>query len=92
MVEIGAVMSGTRDLLDKRCRRAIAVVLSLKESEVDKYLPPEVQQRLRKVILDQFNDLSALATDLLDSLERDSVVNELWLERIEQIHAAVVGE
>jgi hypothetical protein len=78
---------GTRDLLEKRCRRGIAVVLSLKEHEADPFLPPEVQQSLRKVILDQFNDLLALSVDLLASLEKDSVVNELWLERLDGIHA-----
>lgn len=84
-------MSGTTELLEKRCRRAIAVVLSAKEKDADEYLPPEIQVRLRKVILDQFNDLLALSLDLLDSLERDSVVNEIWLERLGDIHAAVVG-
>ena len=84
-------MSGTKDLLEKRCRRAIAVVLSAKEKEADPHLPAEIQAHLRKVILDQFNDLLTLSMDLLDSLERDSIVNELWLERLEEIHAAVVG-
>lgn len=84
-------MSGTRELLEKRCRRAIAVVLSAKEKEADPWLPAPAQVHLRKVILDQFNDLLALSVDLLDSLEADSVVNELWLERLTEIHAAVVG-
>lgn len=84
-------MSGTSDLLEKRCRRAIAVVLSAKEKDADPWLPDEVQARLRKVILDQFNDLLTLSVDLLNSLERDSIVNEIWLERLGDIHAAVVG-
>lgn len=84
-------MSGTRELLEKRCRRAIAVVLSAKEKEADPWLTAAAQAHLRKVILDQFNDLLALSVDLLDSLEADSVVNELWLERLSEIHAAVVG-
>lgn len=83
-------MSGTRDLIEKRCRKAIAVVLATKEREADPYLSMEAKGLLRKVILDQFNDLASLCTDLLDSFERDNIINDLWLERLDAIHAAVV--
>lgn len=79
-----------QELLERRCRRAIAIVLSAKERDIDAYLPNEVQTKFRKVILDQFNDLTALATDLLESAAQGSIYNELWLERIEAIHEAVV--
>ena len=79
-----------KELLERRCRRAIAIVLSAKERDVDCYLPQDAQAKLRKVILDQFNDLTAMATDLLESAARGSVYNEFWLERIEAIHEAVV--
>lgn len=80
-------MAGTtRELLEKRCRRAIASVLATKDL-ADPYLPQEMQTNLRKVILDQFNDFTSLAGDIVDSLERDSVVNELWLAKLEEMHA-----
>lgn len=74
-----------RELLEKRCRRSIAVVLSAKEREADQYLSLEAQQRLRKVIMDQFNELTLLAIDIVESLESGSVVNELWIEKMEEI-------
>jgi len=80
--------SASRELLEKRCRRALASVLATKDL-ADAYLPPEMQALLRKVILDQFNDFTSLAGDIVDSLERDSVVNELWLAKLEEMHADV---
>lgn len=74
-----------RELLEKRCRRSIAVVLSAKEREADQYLSLDAQQRLRKVIMDQFNELTLLAIDIVESLESGSVVNELWIEKMEEI-------
>lgn len=76
----------SRELLEKRCRRAIASVLATKDL-ADPFLPPELQSSLRKVVLDQFNDFTSLAADIIDALERDSIVNELWLAKLEEMHA-----
>lgn len=76
------------DILAKRRDRAIAIVLSVKERECDQYLPPEARSKLRKVVLDQLNDVVELAMDLVSSVEADQV-NELWFEKLEEIHAAV---
>lgn len=78
-------------LLAKRRDKAIAVILSCKERECDGYLPVEVQARLRKVVLDQLNDLTDLAVDLLGSSDgKGMIINELFLEKLDAVYEAVV--
>lgn len=82
------------DILSRRRDRAIAIVLGVKEREADRHLPPEARQKLRKVVLDQFNDLTDLARDLLQSYA-DSVpvvMNEVYLERLDQIYDLLVEQ
>lgn len=81
------------DLVARRRDRAIAVLLGIKEREVDQYLPPDVKIRLRKAILDQLNDYTTLVLDVLRSLNNDStvVLNELYMEKLDEIHHATVG-
>ena len=84
-------MTSNAELLAKRRDRAIAIILGVKEREVDQYLPPQVRAKLRKVILDQLNDLYQMALDVTATLEEgDVVVNELWLEKIDAIYSHVV--
>lgn len=82
------------DILAKRRDRAIAIVLGVKERECDRFLPPQAQTKLRKVVLDQLNDLHELAMDLIRSLDSntDAVINEVWLQKIDEIHDAVVSD
>ena len=54
-----------RDLVDRRSRRSIALLLSFKEHNADKYLPVEVQEGLRKAIMDEINDLTSLMLDVV---------------------------
>lgn len=69
--------------LGKRRDRVIATILSFKERECDDFLPVGVSVSLRKLILDEINDLCELAFDLL---EQDSVViNEEFINRFEQL-------
>lgn len=82
--------SSLQELLDRRCKRSIAIILNVKEREADFLLPDEVQRKLRKVIIDQINEFCSLATDILESASRGVVFNELWLEKLEEIHSAVV--
>lgn len=77
-----------RTFLGKRRDRAIATLLGFKERECDQFLPKDVSQRLRKEILDQFNELVDVAFDLMGS----AGLNQLYLDRIDEIHAAVVEE
>jgi hypothetical protein len=82
--------NGLQDLLEKRCRRSIAVILGVKEREVDEYLPKDAQMKLRKVVMDQLNDFCALATDILESTSDGVVLNDIWLQKIDEVHRAVV--
>lgn len=75
-----------KELVEKRCRRAIAIVLSAAEKEDMNVV---ARQRLRKVVMDQFNDFAALVTDVLESMEGDVVMNELWLEKLDALHQDV---
>lgn len=80
------------DIVARRRDRAIAVLLSVKEKEVDQYLPAEVRMRFRKTILDQLNDFHSLVLDVMRSLDTgDVVLNDLYLEKIDQVHEVVVG-
>lgn len=72
----------TRFFLERRKNKAIAIILSLKERECDQYLPTEASEALRKVILDQLNDLAELAESLLDS---STILNEEYVKKIDRI-------
>lgn len=69
-------------IIAKRRDRAIATILSFKEDEIDYYIDEELSADLRKVILDAVNDVCNLAIDLLDE---SSIVNELFLDRLDDI-------
>lgn len=70
------------ELLAKRRDRAIAIILGVKERECDEYLPLAARSKLRKVILDQFNDLYSLCLDLATDSE-DVILNELYQRKID---------
>lgn len=88
------MQSGIRELLERRRNRAIAIVLGVKERECDMSLSAAASQKMRKVILDQMNDFCDLACDVLESLSADSgvVLNEHYLEKIDEIHASLTGD
>jgi hypothetical protein len=79
------------EMLAKRRDRAIAVVLGIKERECDQYLPKEARNKLRKAVLDQFNEFYDVAIEMARSLDQgDVVLNEIFLDKINDIHMAVV--
>lgn len=81
------------DVLARRRDKAIAAVLGVKEREADPHLPPDVARRLRKAVLDQFNDYYGLTMDVLESLVAapgSPALNEFWLAKLGEIHDAVV--
>ncbi len=82
--------SSLADLLDRRCKRSIAIILGVKEREADFLLPNDVKQKLRKVVIDQLNEFCSLATDILESASDGIVFNELYLQKLDEIHDAVV--
>ena len=81
-----------RRILAKRRDRVIATILGTKEDVCDEYLPQAASAELRKVVLDQINDYFDLCSDLLRSVQPDGMImNETWLEKINDIHEAVVN-
>lgn len=77
--------TGYRALLDKRTRRTLAAMLSEKEEIIDPYLPDDVSQELRKMILDYFNEFKDFCFDLMDSMDQGMIVNDLVFERLQNI-------
>jgi hypothetical protein len=72
------------ELLKRRRDRAIAIVLGVKERQCDHYLPADVSAKLRKVILDQFNDLFDACLDVSRSDDGPAVVlNELYQQKLD---------
>ncbi len=71
------------DVLARRRDRALAIILSLKERECDPHLPREASQKLRKVVLDQFNEFYDLCVDVMKSLDDgDITLNAHYLDRM----------
>ena len=83
-----------KNLIEKRCRRTITAILSAKERDLDEYLPPEVSQSYRKTVLDSVNDFHNFVTDILRSLDDETVtLNEHYLKKIDEIYDLLrVGE
>lgn len=87
------------DILKKRRDRAIAIILNVKERDVDPYLQdqPEASRRLRKVVLDQLNDFCDMALDIVGSSDATTLEfnPEVWGPKIQgqldEIHRAVLA-
>lgn len=84
------------ELIRKRRDRSIAIIMNIKEREVDKILKAapggiEASRRLRKVILDQMNEFCDLATDVALSGEAGEFWfnDELWNQRLGEIRGVV---
>jgi hypothetical protein len=80
------------ELLRRRKDRTLAVILGVKERECDQHLPPEVQRRLRKAVLDAVNDLYEVILDVMGSYDAsgDVVLNEDYLRKIDDLHDALI--
>lgn len=78
-----------KNFLAKRTKKSIAILMSYKERQCDQYLPKEISQELRKVILDEMNDLANVASDLISE---DIIWNEEFYEKFDQIHKAVIDK
>ena len=82
-----------QDFIAKRRDRVIATLLGLKERELDSYLPEHVRQKYRKAILDTINEFTDAVFDVIGSLDDGTVVlNDIWLEKIRQIHERVMED
>jgi hypothetical protein len=80
---------GYRALLGKRKNRTLAIMLSEKEDVVDDYLPEDVSQELRKIILDHVNDFHDFCVDLVESMDHGVITNQLAIERLDQIYCII---
>lgn len=86
------------DILKKRRDRSIAIILGIKEREVDPLLSPQpggpqASTLLRKVVLDQINDFCELALDVANSGEAPKFEfnPDVWMNRIDGRLAALQG-
>lgn len=80
------------DILAKRRDRAIAIVLGVKERECDEYLPTPARSKLRKVVLDQFNEFHDLTMDMMRSLDNGEVaLNEHYMRKLDEVHEAMMA-
>lgn len=75
------------NLIATRGNRATAVILSWLEEHVYDYLPEEVQRETRQMVLDQVNIFKDLAIDVVKS--DTAYMNQVWLEKLDQIHEAI---
>lgn len=77
-------------ILERRKNKAIAIVLGVKEREIDSSLAKELQDKLRKVVLDQFNEYHELCLDVIKSLDTGEVtLNEHYLEMLDDMHSVL---
>lgn len=86
------------EILKKRRDRAIAIVLSIKEREVDPILNGAdggvaASRALRKVVLDQLNEFCDLALDVAGSgdLGTFEFNPNVWTQKINEIHRVVTS-
>lgn len=86
------------ELIEKRKNRAIAIVMKVKEREVDPLLTgaagEAAKRALRKAIIDMFNDLGDMAKDVAMSGEAAKTWfnDEVWEERLTAAVKAGVGQ
>jgi hypothetical protein len=79
-----------RDLVSRRRNRAIATILRVKEDLCDYHLPINASNALRKVVLDEINDLCDLVLDVFETIDdHTTIMNDLWLKKLDDIHRAV---
>ena len=76
-----------KEILHKKTKRSIAIILSYKEKQCDRFLPQDISDGLRKVILDEINDVYTLALDLMSD---DVIFNEDFLDKFNELYDKVV--
>jgi hypothetical protein len=76
-----------RDFLKRRRDRAVGSILGFAERELFDSLTPELQQKLRRVVLDACNGYHDSVLDLVSA--DDSTRNDKVLELLEGLHTKV---
>lgn len=75
------------DLIERRGRRTIATILGFKDRYLDEFLPEEVGEDFRELVLDQVNDLIHLAVDCLKAETGEQ--NDIYLTLLQEIRDSV---
>lgn len=79
------------EMLQRRASRAIRAILEEKERALDDLIEEADSEALRRVVLNEVNDLVSLAKVLVASVADDSrELNALFMEKLEEIHQSVV--
>lgn len=78
------------EILRRRKSRAIRAILTEKERVADTLLDQDESDALRRVVMNELNDVVALAETLLASVsEGNRELNELFFLKVDEIHAQV---
>ena len=79
------------EFVRKRRDRVLATILSYKEENIDQYLPPELRQQLRRVIMSNINDFNDLVLDMLKATEAEPVTewNTLYFAQLSRIENGI---
>lgn len=78
------------EALGRRRNKAISIILRFKEDYIDDQIDEATSDQFRSVVLDQINDFHDVCVDLIGA--SGGVVNELWVEKLEEIHDILVGD
>lgn len=70
-----------------RGRRASATILNWLETNVYEYIPDDLHPQVRRTILDNVNDLSDVAIDLVKSDQGQ--INDYWVTELGKLHEAI---
>lgn len=79
--------TGVARLIAIRGNRTTAVILSWLEDNAYSYLPEDVQKEARRLVLDQINGFKDLAIDVVKA--DTSMINEVWVEKLDEIQKAI---
>lgn len=72
-----------KNLVANRARRCSATILTWMENNIYEFLPNEKQQAVRSTVLQNVNDLSDIAIDIVKS--DTGQINEFWVEELAEI-------
>ena len=84
-------VSAVENLLANRGNKAIAIILSSKEELCDPHIPQESAVAMRKVVLDQVNDLVDVALDLIRDAGDNIYNDEYFRRKLDAIYTEVTN-
>lgn len=76
--------------VERRCRKAVATVLSAKEQYADEWLSSKDAQRFRRIILKEINEVAGLAVAFLREADLDDA-SEYWVDTLERAYGGRTG-